>query len=250
LELVLYLSAENIDHDIILRPHPGEDHSTYVQLFDQYENVRIKHEGDVRSWIYASNGVIHHDCTTGVEAALMGTPVVSYQPLSDVQIDTVLSQVVSQTETTRIGIKDWITESAAANDTHTLTDKQRTQLRRYFPNMDKLAAPQICDIVNTLFTGSSGFTEYNVGTKQRIERQIKASSFGTSILDFYDYGRDILVGSGHRKSRSKMRQKFPSLEYTELTNRIDEIIAPMSISDVTIEPVPLTKYTYRIKPTA
>jgi surface carbohydrate biosynthesis protein len=249
LELVLYLSAENIDHDIILRPHPGEDHSTYVQLFDQYENVRIKHEGDVRSWIYASNGVIHHDCTTGVEAALMGTPVVSYQPLSGTETDSFLSQTVSQTEMTRNGIKNWITESATAEGKYHLTDYQRTQLRRYFPNIDELAAPQICHTVDELLADSSGFSGYEVSTQQRIERRIKSSTLGTYFLDIYDYGRDIIDDGDNRKSRAKQRQKFPGLGHVEISNRIDEMLAHVGMSDIIIKSVPLTRHTYRIKPT-
>lgn len=248
LELVLYLIDEDIDHSIVLRPHPGEDHSTYERLFDRYETVHVKHEGDVRSWIHAADGVVHHDCTTGVEAALMGTPVVSYQPLSDIETDTLLSQIVSRTETTRNGVKDWITDSATADGEHHLTEHQQAQLRRYFPNIDELAAPQICDTVNSLLADSHGFTKYDVGIKQRIEHQIKASPLGTSVLDLYDYGRDLLTGGDYRKSRFKLRQKFPGLEQTELSKRTKEIVTAMGISDVRIEAVPLTKHTYRIKP--
>lgn len=246
LELVLYLIAEDIDHNIILRPHPGEDHSTYRELFDRYETVHVKHEGDVRPWIHAADGVIHHDCTTGVESALMSKPVVSYQPLSDTTTDTVLSQVVSQSETTRDGIKDWIIDSAQDDGEHQLTQHQKTELRRYFPNIDELAAPKICDVVDSLLVGSHGFTSYNIDIQQKIERRIKASPFGTSVLDSYDYGRDILTGSDYRRSREKTRQKFSGLDHTELSKRIEEIRPHLSISNVTIKAVPLMRHTYRI----
>lgn len=246
LELVLYLSAEEIDHDIVVRPHPGEDHSTYTDVFEPYDNVHVVHEGDVGSWIYAADGVIHYDCTTGIEAAIMKTPVVSYQPLSDLAKDDVLSQVVSQSITTREGIKEWISDEAASDQEYTLTQHQKSALRRYFPNIDQLAAPQICDTVESLLVESDGFTGWNVSTQQRIERRIKASPVGTNILNLYDYGRDMLNGGGHRKSRAKQRQKFEGLKYEEIAKRSEDIINVASMSAVDIESVRLTKHTYRI----
>jgi surface carbohydrate biosynthesis protein len=247
LELVLYLSDEDIGRNIVLRPHPGEDHSTYERIFGDHETVHIKHEGDVRSWIHAADGVIHHDCTTGIEAALMKKPVLSYQPLTDLPMDQTLSQVASETRTTREDVKQWITDVAASGQEYTLTEHQKSQIRQYFPNIDQLATPQICDKVDSLLAESDGFTGHDISIQQELERRIKASPIGMEILDLYDYVRDILTQGGHRKSRSKQRQKFSGLEYKEIAKRSKEMTDVGEMSGVVIEPVPLTRYTYRLR---
>lgn len=68
-------------YKVILRPHPGENHDTWKELFDNESNVQVMHEGAVIPWILASSVVIHNGCTTGIEAALLQHPSIAYMPV-------------------------------------------------------------------------------------------------------------------------------------------------------------------------
>lgn len=248
LELIIYLSSIDLDHNIVVRPHPGEDHSTYRKAFNNYDDVYVKHEGDVRTWIYGSDGVIHYDCTTGIEAALMGTPVLSYQPLSDQRSDKVLAQVVSQTATMRHEVEEWIIESATSDNEYTLNTEQKSAVKRYFPNIDRLATPLICNTVDSLTNESNGYSNYDVDLKGKIERYIKHSPVGPQVLALYDQLRDVQTDGKHQRSRKKQRQKFPGLSYKEMAERSRVISKKLELKDYIIENVPNTRHSYIITP--
>jgi surface carbohydrate biosynthesis protein len=68
------------DHNIVVRPHPTENHEIYQQIAAGCSRMQVTNEGNVVPWLLASQAVIHNGCTTGVEAYVMGTPAISYRP--------------------------------------------------------------------------------------------------------------------------------------------------------------------------
>jgi surface carbohydrate biosynthesis protein len=247
LELILYLTSEDIDYNIVLRPHPGEDHSTYRDAFEQYDDIHVKYEGDVRSWIYASKGVIHYDCTTGVEAAIMKTPVLSYQPFSDVTSTRPLSQIVSERGTTREEVREWISDTMASDTDYVQNKQQKREIKKYFPNIDRRAAPQICDTIDSLLNNSNGHSGYSVSTQKKIERRIKSSPIGEEVLEIYDITRDVLSDGDHRKSRRRTKQKFPSLSREELIKRSELMSKKIGFNGINVKSIPQTRYSYAIR---
>lgn len=79
IKLVKSLSALQKQH-IIIRPHPEEDINIYEDAFHNYENVSVIYEMSVIPWILASDIMIHPDCTTGVEALMLGKKSISFLP--------------------------------------------------------------------------------------------------------------------------------------------------------------------------
>ncbi len=79
-DLAKHLASEYPELNIVIRPHPDEDPSTYMKLTEGVRNIHVKCEGNVHPWIRASVGVIHHDCTTGLEAVMSAKPAISYLP--------------------------------------------------------------------------------------------------------------------------------------------------------------------------
>jgi hypothetical protein len=69
------------DHTIVLRPHPSEDHQPWKEVADGIPNIHVVNEGNVVPWLMATELLIHNGCTTAVEAAILGKPAVSYQPV-------------------------------------------------------------------------------------------------------------------------------------------------------------------------
>ncbi len=80
LALLPSLSAAFPDHTIIIRPHPSESHETWKDAAKGLDNIKVVFEGSVSPWLLGADAVLHWGCTTGLEAYLMGRPVVSYNP--------------------------------------------------------------------------------------------------------------------------------------------------------------------------
>jgi hypothetical protein len=66
--------------NIIVRPHPTENHDVYQQIAARCKRVQVTNDGNVVPWLMAAKAVIHNGCTTGVEAYVMGVPAISYRP--------------------------------------------------------------------------------------------------------------------------------------------------------------------------
>ena len=77
IELIDKLSNNN---KIIVRPHPEENIETYYKIYSKNSNVKILRENSSIPWIMACSKCIHIDCTTGIEAAIIGKRVISYVP--------------------------------------------------------------------------------------------------------------------------------------------------------------------------
>ena len=73
--------------NIVVRPHPTENHAIYNQVADNCERVHVTNEGNVVPWIMATKAVLHNGCTTGVEAYMMGVPAVSYRATVNEEYD-------------------------------------------------------------------------------------------------------------------------------------------------------------------
>ena len=84
LELIGRIAIDFPSRNVVLRPHPGEELGLWTSLESRLpSNVRIILEGSVSPWIRASSLLIHHCCTTAVEAWIGGTPTISYEPPLD-----------------------------------------------------------------------------------------------------------------------------------------------------------------------
>jgi surface carbohydrate biosynthesis protein len=253
IELIIYLSG-NLSQNIIVRPHPGENFEMYEETINHLGNVHIEPFDDPRSWIYESNGVIHFDCTTGVESALMEKPTLSYQPISNTTSSDsdILSQVVSDTATTQEEVLEWIKTSAVPGNKHLLSNAQQERLMDFFPNITELAAPKICNIVEEKVADAPGFSTYHVPIKKKLAMQMKNSKIGSEITVSYDYLCDLKyklknVEKNRKQMRKKRQQKFPGLEREELRDKVRSFKPKIGVSSVEIDRVPRTKYSYTIK---
>jgi surface carbohydrate biosynthesis protein len=66
---------------VVLRPHPGEEPTLWESIKSELpENAHIILEGSVSPWIRAASVLLHHCCTTAVEAWIGGTPSISFEP--------------------------------------------------------------------------------------------------------------------------------------------------------------------------
>ena len=87
LEIIPRLEKAFPDCNIVVRPHPTENHAIYKKIADNCERVHVTNEGNVVPWIMATRAVLHNGCTTGVEAYMMGVPAVSYRATVNEEYD-------------------------------------------------------------------------------------------------------------------------------------------------------------------
>jgi surface carbohydrate biosynthesis protein len=70
-------------HSLVVRPHPSEDHGFWAEVATGHPRIVVRYDGPLTPWMLASDGVVHSNCTTGVEAAVAGIPAVAYAPLDE-----------------------------------------------------------------------------------------------------------------------------------------------------------------------
>lgn len=75
-------------HRIIIRPHPSETVSFWEEKFAGNDRITVSNEGVSTPWILASDMMVHHGCTTGIEADIMGKQHIMYAPFPDEHHDT------------------------------------------------------------------------------------------------------------------------------------------------------------------
>ncbi|MFQ5566453.1 MAG: surface carbohydrate biosynthesis protein, partial [Paracoccaceae bacterium] len=74
--------AEALKPDaLVIRPHPSENRQTWYDAANGLDNVHVVHDGSVGPWLAAADVLIHNGCTSAVEAAIVGTPALSYRPV-------------------------------------------------------------------------------------------------------------------------------------------------------------------------
>jgi surface carbohydrate biosynthesis protein len=64
------------DRHIILRPHPAERMEIWRSIERTVKNLKVIEGTEAPEWILAADCLIQTGCTTGVEAAILGTPTI------------------------------------------------------------------------------------------------------------------------------------------------------------------------------
>lgn len=74
MKIFVELDSDKNCPQIIIRPHPVDDHAEWQRLAKLFKRIRVIFEGDVSPWIYASSAVLHRGCTSAVQAYMNGIP--------------------------------------------------------------------------------------------------------------------------------------------------------------------------------
>jgi surface carbohydrate biosynthesis protein len=142
IRLVHALAAEFPDRHIILRPHPMENRQRYLGEFGALPNVFVDNAKPVRNWLATAGCVVHLDCTTGMEALLMGRFVIGYRPGSDQSLISPLFGRIGVPASTVEGVVAAIRQGAMAEE---MRREQLDMLTPYLANLERSAAATIAD---------------------------------------------------------------------------------------------------------
>ncbi len=148
------------DHTFVIRPHPAEKISVWEECAAQSDNIVIDHSGNVHAWIVASDCIVHHFCTTALEAFAAGTPAIAYRPFKDEVLESDLpywgSIEVDQENDLVIQLKNILDDNTDAMDQR--RREKLPLLKNYIENLDgHLCVERILKELNELQTASSRF---------------------------------------------------------------------------------------------
>lgn len=94
IKLTKKIAAAYPNISVVYRPHPAENIDFYNNKFTE-DNILLTREGSSLEWIVDEIAHVHVDCTTGIEAFMMGKEVISYIPTENMDFLTDLPLTAS-----------------------------------------------------------------------------------------------------------------------------------------------------------
>jgi surface carbohydrate biosynthesis protein len=131
---------------LLIRPHPNEDHGPWLRAAQEIGNIKVVFEGGVVPWIIGSAALVHNNCTTAVESAVLGVPVLNFRPWQS-EYDNDLSHAFGKDckDAGELGqaIADIVAGRAGA-----MTAQQKKRLAHHIANAGgRFACERILDVV-------------------------------------------------------------------------------------------------------
>jgi surface carbohydrate biosynthesis protein len=138
MEAIDAISRHYPDHTIVVRPHPSECHEPWKAKAATLKNVKVLCEGNVAEWILGSELLIHNNCTTGVEAYLLGKSAISYRPFCDSRFDLFLPNALSAEALALDELLELVKQAINGNRPSSARDdaEKAALARRYIANVE------------------------------------------------------------------------------------------------------------------
>jgi hypothetical protein len=200
------------DRNIVLRPHPSENHDTWRKIAAGIPNVQVIYEGSVIPWLLASELSIHNSCTTGLEGALMGKPALAYRKVRSRTYDSFLPHRVSvnadKFEELTAGIESVFAGSYEAPLAHDAA--VRADVERYIASLD---GPPAAERILSRISGLADLPTSRGALVTRIRDQSEQALRAVA--------RRVLAPL--RSTGGYAKQKFPALDLIELDKIIERM---------------------------
>jgi len=130
--------------NLVVRPHPSENPATWQAAAQGLANVHVVHEGPIAPWLMAASVLIQNGCTSAVEAAILGTPAISFRPVKSAEFDPALPFAVSTEAATPAEMIDSVRD--AFDVRWAFPPAGRAELARCIASLDgALASERILD---------------------------------------------------------------------------------------------------------
>jgi surface carbohydrate biosynthesis protein len=226
LDLLPRLSEALKPDVLVVRPHPSENWQTWRDAVRGLENVHVIHEGSIGTWLTAANVLIHNGCTSAVEAAILGTPALSYRPFKANGYDNDLPNGLSLEFEDADGlIAEAVAKTRAGSNAQPELDANLDSARRALldGHVSALSGPLACERLldaieqNTdiLQPGAGPFTQSLTRVRHRAHR-------------IY---RNLGKSSERTGKPQYRRHKFPKTQATDIDARIARFQAALGRFD-------------------
>ncbi len=201
------------DTQIVVRPHPAENHETWKAAAAGRSNIHVLHEGNVYGWLMASKVKLHNGCTTAIESFLLGQPSITYRPVDTEQYDLALPNSLSHSVTDEGElielVRDIVTDR---KDPLAATQDQDKVATKYFTALDgPLAAERTADtLIDILDKRASRSRPGLIGRADgKARAAIRAMEKRLNELRPH-----------HKNSKAYSRHRFPGIGLDEVNAQI------------------------------
>lgn len=136
----------------VVRPHPFENPDTYNRAFAGIPNIQVRLEGAVMSWIHASSAVLHLNCGSAVEAALMNKTAINLDWLNtdalvhNAPFPREISQLAESPDVVR-ALLERVAEGGELETPASSQAQALSRVREWFHNGDGRAAERAADAI-------------------------------------------------------------------------------------------------------
>lgn len=195
--------------NLVVRPHPSENPATWSAAAQGLSNVRVVHEGPIAPWLMAASVLIQNGCTSAVEAAILGTPAISYRPVKSNEFDPALPFAVSTEAATEPAMIAAVKE---ALDGHwTFPAAGRAELANCIASLDgAFACERILDAMET--------------HRDRLETapapSLPRRLLGLAVHAQRSLRRSLVAGMQGKSNAAYSAHKFPGLDEEVLAAKI------------------------------
>lgn len=211
--LIPKLAAAIAPRSLVIRPHPSEDHAPWNEAVAGCANAHVIFEGSVVPWIAAARVLIHNGCTSAVEAAIEGTPVLTYRPLISDRFDNPLPNSMGLECRTDEHLLVTV-EKALGGSRYPLSAEQMTLLHRHIEFAENALSSD--GILDALERSAIGFA-----AKPKL-------AFHKWLKIYVQHQRQLLprrlrsLSHGHRRDAYK-KHKFSGLTEDTVNARIEQL---------------------------
>jgi len=212
------------NHRIVVRPHPSENHDAWRRETADLGNVTVAFEGSVIPWIAGSDALIHNSCTTGVEAYLLGKPVIAYQPATDEVLDSHLPNALSRQAFEPDELVAMVTQGLHAGG----PEPDESNADQYIAAQSgPLAAERVADGLAELNLAPAPHAPA-LGARLRIAGENAAAMLAPLV-------RRLRLGA---KAQAYANQKFPGITLDEVRSALVQLSQVSGrFADVRVEPM-------------
>lgn len=191
--------------NVLIRPHPDENPNKYLKQVRNIRNIYVDADGNVQPVIKSALALIHHDCTTGMEAVMAEKPVISYVPRTDDSITAWMPVYLSiKCENKKEVINEIKKILDDPTKKYSLTKEKAQLFKEYFNNYASDAAVILSDEIKKTYD--------KMDTKQSVFNVHLTLLRLKSLVNIVRY-----------KYSKKNRDRFMSVSLKEIKKKIDLI---------------------------
>ena len=205
---------------VVVRPHPSEDINFYKNELKDEKKVLVRREGSALEWIIDSLLVIHHDCTTGIEAFFAEKPVISYAPILDSEfvqkLPMQISEIIYSKDKLIERIKDILNSNGHQNNIKNKSNKTDT-IKQLITNIDFDSSELIVEELKKCSKKVNTFTTNNQNNIKKINSNY-LQRLNKTIRKVILYPTNQTMKNINYTLQRK--NKFPGLKIEELKKRI------------------------------
>ena len=204
--------------NIVIRPHPTEQHDVYRDIAARSSRVHVTNEGNVVPWILATRVVLHNGCTTGVEAFVMGVPAISYRESVNEDYDNGfyrLPNAVSHQCFNFEQMRDMIHQILAGKVGVADGAERQEMIERYLASRNgPMACEKMVEVLATAITNQEDGDIPSVWVQ--LQRRLIADGY-----HLYKRLKPMLPGSHNRPEFQKHR--YPGISLEGLNQKIERL---------------------------